>query len=101
MKTKWVICFTCSGDGHVVNPDIDACGLTDSDWHDDPDFKEDYMSGVYDIQCRTCSGTGKLLRTEARSKRDMLQRHAEERRLAAREDGDWEAYQHAGDYRYG
>ena len=28
--------------------------------HEDPDFAEDYMSGVYDRDCETCSGRGRV-----------------------------------------
>jgi len=98
--TKWIICFTCRGDGKVTNPMIDACGL-DQDQLDDRDFMDDYEAGVYDITCHTCEGTGKLEGGKADAKRAQLRENAAERRLAAMEDGNWEAYQHASDYRYG
>lgn len=97
----WVICFTCRGDGHVVNPSIDGCGLSAEDFHEDPDFAEDYMSGAYDIVCRTCGGSGKLKASGVKAKRAELDQHAADRRLAAMEDGNFEAYCHAGDSRYG
>lgn len=101
MTGKWQICFTCRGDGHVVNPNIDAGGLSAEDFLEDPDFAEDYRNGAYDIVCRTCEGTGKLLSSEVREKRRLLSEAAEDRRLAAQENGDFEAYCYAGDYRYG
>lgn len=56
LPTKWVICDVCQGNGTVVNPSIDAGGLT-SDLEDpDPQFMDDYRNGVFDIQCKRCEG---------------------------------------------
>lgn len=96
-KTKWVVCPVCDGEGTTVNPDIDSNGLTRDDFEADPDFAEAYKSGVYDIQCRGCDG--KRVVRPGRIKE--LHQHAEDRLLAACENGDWESYCGAGDYRYG
>jgi hypothetical protein len=54
---KMIVCYTCEGKGKTVNPDIDGNGLTREDFDEaGPEFMEDYMSGVYDITCRTCKG---------------------------------------------
>ena len=97
MKTKYQVCPVCEGEGRHVNPNIDAHGLTWADFHDDPEFAEDYKNGMYDIPCNGCGG--KRVVTKARIKE--LQQNAEDRRLAARENGDWEAYAVAWDWRYG
>jgi len=90
-------CGVCRGKGWVVNPNIDAQGLTPQDFEEDPQFAEEYFSGMYDVTCMACGGSGEV--TEERI--IELQENAAERRLAAMEDGDWEAYQSAGDWRYG
>ncbi len=100
-KSKWQICPICDGDGTYVNPNIDSHGLTAEDFHEDPDFAEDYRSGVYDVSCQTCKGTGKLKAAEVKETMERLSHAAEDRRLAALEDGDFESYQGAADYRYG
>jgi hypothetical protein len=56
LRTKFEVCGQCSGSGKVVNPQIDAGGLTYEDFHEDPDFEERYFSGAYDITCPSCSG---------------------------------------------
>ena len=56
MPTKRRICWKCDGKGTHVNPSIDGHGLTREDFDEDPDFKEAYMRGDYDIQCTTCKG---------------------------------------------
>ncbi len=97
MKRKWIICPGCSGEGTCVNPAIDCQGLTAEDFAEDPDFAEDYFSGTYDQRCAACNGAGKI--TEER--KFELAEHAADRRLAARENGDFEGYCGAGDYRFG
>lgn len=94
---RWQICPACCGNGHCVNPNIDAHGLTAEDFAEDPDFAEDYFSGAYDQPCAACKGSGKV--RESHLKR--LDEAAEDRRLAARENGDFDAYCTAYDYRYG
>jgi hypothetical protein len=96
-KGNWMICPACHGNGTHVNPNIDAGGITASEMHDDPEFLEQYMSGVYDQPCDVCSGSGKI----REGKLEELAQNAEDRKLAAMEDGDYEGYLMAGDYRYG
>ncbi len=55
------------------------------------------MSGVYDIACLACNGSGKVTSDVP----ERLREAVDARRLAAQEDGDFEAYCHASDYRYG
>lgn len=96
-KPRWIICVVCDGEGSTVNPSIDGNGLTREDFDDDPDFAEEYMAGTYDIACRACGGSGKMLHTAPA----RLAEAAADRRLRAQEDGDFEGYCHANDYRYG
>ena len=96
-KDKWRICPVCEGEGKTVNPNIDAGGLSAEDFYDDPDFAEDYRAGAYDIACRACGGTGKMKASGVKA----LRENAADRRLAAMENGDWESYRVAGDWRYG
>jgi len=56
LPTKFEVCGQCSGSGKVVNPQVDAGGLTYEDLHEDPDFEERYFSGAYDITCPSCGG---------------------------------------------
>lgn len=97
MTAKWKICPVCRGDGKTVNPNIDAHGLTANDFAEDPDFAENYFRGNYDIECAACKGSGKIRPGDHKRLREA----AEDRRLAAREDGDVEGYMTAGDFRYG
>lgn len=96
-KDKWMICVACDGEGTCVNPNIDANGLTAEDFAEDPDFAESYFDGDYDVRCAACAGRGSIRESHL----ETLRQNAEDRRLAAREDGDFEAYSMAGDYRYG
>jgi hypothetical protein len=93
----WILCPVCDGEGTTVNPNIDCNGLTREDFDEDPDFAEDYRNGTYDITCAACSGK----RVLKAARLEELAQHAEDRRLAARENGDFESYCGAGDWRFG
>lgn len=56
LPAKFEVCDTCRGKGSHVNPSIDGNGLTAEDFAEDPDFREDYFSGVYDVTCHECKG---------------------------------------------
>lgn len=53
---SYEVCPTCNGKGTHVNPSIDASGLTYEDFVEDPDLREEYMSGMYDVPCYGCDG---------------------------------------------
>jgi len=80
LPTKWEVCSTCRGEGTHVNPSIDAGGLSADDFADDPDFSEDYMSGVYDQPCNRCEGR-RVVRQVDLDKLPADQRAAYERQL--------------------
>lgn len=50
------LCPQCEGDGTMVNPAIDGNGLSAEDFDQDPDFRESYMRGDYDVKCDCCDG---------------------------------------------
>lgn len=50
------VCGTCDGKGSHVNPAIDAHGISPEEFDEDPGFREDYFSGVYDQPCNECHG---------------------------------------------
>lgn len=56
VRTRFEVCDQCQGSGTMVNPSIDAGGLTRDDLYDDPDFAADYFGGRFDVQCSRCKG---------------------------------------------
>jgi hypothetical protein len=52
----YVVCPTCEGRGSHVDPGVDRHGLSREDFDADPDFREDYFSGAYDVPCGQCQG---------------------------------------------
>jgi len=56
LPTKWKVCSVCNGEGKHVNPSIDCDGISAEQFHDDPDFHDEYMSGTYDVTCYRCKG---------------------------------------------
>lgn len=97
---KFCVCTLCKGEGTVVDPNIDAHGLSREDFDEDPDFAEEYMNGAYDIQCPRCKGQRVLLTEELEAIYQREAERADERRLRALEDGDFEGYCVAGDSRW-
>ena len=59
-KHRWEICCRCSGEGKHVNPSIDGHGISPEEFREDPDFEEAYFSGLYDVTCYECHGSGKV-----------------------------------------
>ena len=56
LHASYEVCGTCDGRGRIVNPSIDEHGLTQEDFDEDPDFREDYCRGTYDVTCPECNG---------------------------------------------
>ena len=61
LRAHFEVCETCNGRGAVVNPSIDEQGLTQEDFDQDPDFREEYCQGRYDIPCPECKGRNVVL----------------------------------------
>ena len=56
LPTRKAVCPTCKGRGKHANPSIDSNGLTAEDFAQDPELREDYLSGRYDVPCYECGG---------------------------------------------
>lgn len=87
-----VVCQTCEGDGKHVNPSVDAGGLSQEDFDEDRDFRDEYMGGMYDVTCYECQGlrvTWEL--DEAATGKDLVRRF----RKAEREQAEFEAVSRA------
>lgn len=53
---KYQVCSRCDGEGSIVNPSVDGNGISAEQFAEDPDFKEAYFAGAYDIRCPECNG---------------------------------------------
>lgn len=62
---RYEVCHRCRGRG-VHDPDGFSDGFTAEDFEEaGPDFKEEYMSSYYDVQCSVCHGQNvELVRDE-------------------------------------
>lgn len=63
----WEICERCRGVGSHANPVFDGFSSSDFSYDNpfmDPDFCDDYRSGVYDVVCYDCNGAGKILEVD-------------------------------------
>ena len=61
LPAKWVVCSRCEGKGTHTNPSVDGNGITPEEFAEDPNFMEDYINGVYDVQCSECRGRTTVL----------------------------------------
>ena len=56
LPAKFEVCHKCNGKGTHVNPAVDGHGISREEFDEDPDFRENYFSGLYDITCQKCDG---------------------------------------------
>lgn len=57
LPARYVVCDVCQGKGRHVNPSIDAGGISGEDFASwDPEERESYLSGGYDVTCFGCGG---------------------------------------------
>lgn len=84
---KFIVCPRCRGEGNVVNPEVDGNGITAEEFDEDPDFRENYFSGVYDVLCPMCRG--KRVTTRAEYNQYLKKEHEDwaERRVMLMESG--------------
>ncbi|MHB1260367.1 MAG: hypothetical protein ACYC2H_01490 [Thermoplasmatota archaeon] len=56
IPARFEVCGNCDGKGSHVNRAIDGHGISQEEFDEDPDFREDYFAGVYDVDCDECRG---------------------------------------------
>jgi len=56
LPVKMEVCPDCDGHGTHVNPAIDGHGISNEEFAEDPDFRESYYRGDYDVRCEVCKG---------------------------------------------
>lgn len=59
LREEWAICDLCRGSGGHSNR-FGAYSADEWNEHDD-EFRENYISGLYDERCDDCNGSGKIL----------------------------------------
>lgn len=50
---RWIVCPDCRGRGAMT---LKRIAIPAEEFHDDPDFFDDYRNGVYDEPCDQCGG---------------------------------------------
>lgn len=61
LPAKFEVCSRCNGKGKHVNPNVDCHGISQEEFDNDPDFREAYFSGRYDVECYDCGGKRVIL----------------------------------------
>lgn len=54
------VCGRCGGRGKHDHPAF-ANGITERDFAEDPDFRDEYFAGRYDVRCSECDGRNVVL----------------------------------------
>lgn len=82
VPARYEVCGRCRGTGTHTNPSIDGNGITSDEMHElGDDFREDYMNGVYDVQCYECKGERVvLILDEDRATPEQLKEYEDEQR---------------------
>lgn len=86
-KFIWVICWRCEGHGKVDHPAF-SNGITSSEWAEwEPEERQNYFNGAYDVPCDTCKGSGKVKAPDIQSmtfeeKRELVLQLREQREEA-------------------
>ncbi len=75
LSAEYTVCPTCKGQGKVVNPSIDEHGITQEDFDQDPDFREEYCRGAYDIRCPQCSGNNVVLVPDRKNNKAIVAKY--------------------------
>jgi len=55
LPTRREVCDRCRGEGKHDHPAF-SNGISAEEFDEDPDFREDYMAGTYDVPCEECHG---------------------------------------------
>ena len=61
LALKPEVCCRCNGTGKTLYGSLEGMAFTQSDFDEDPDFREELMDGVYDVPCPDCMNTGVVL----------------------------------------
>lgn len=93
------LCDACEGKGTTVrHVECDGGGFTASEWAEqDEDFREDYLSGVYDRPCPECKGAGRVaVADESRMSPELIQAYRDDARAEAELRAEEEAERRFG-----
>jgi hypothetical protein len=96
---KWEVCWDCQGKGttYLGWTSSEQPAFTQEDFErEDPDFKEEYVSGHYDKQCPTCEGrTTTLELDEEACKQSKYKEKYEAFVQQEKDDAEYEAIRRA------
>lgn len=75
---RWIVCPECEGDGTVLCDAFRGVAV-DQELMEDPDFREEYFGGHYDVVCPTCKGNRVVDRKEWEAGEEQRRADAEYR----------------------
>lgn len=63
LPARYEVCCRCEGKGVHDHPAF-SNGISSSEMDEDPDFRENYFSGRYDVRCEECNGERVILEVD-------------------------------------
>jgi hypothetical protein len=61
LPVKLSICENCGGHGHHMNESMRSHAYTQEEMAEEgPEFLDEMQSGMYDVSCKACNGTGRV-----------------------------------------
>lgn len=96
VPTVKIVCPRCRGTG-VHDHAAFANGISSEEFDEDPDFREQYFAGRYDVTCSECGGANVIdVPDEERMSADLLERLLAHRRMEASFRAEVEAERRMG-----
>lgn len=69
---KRVICHGCDGDGTELRGGLKGAAFSQEEMDEDPDFRESYFGGDFDVACSVCNGEKIILEHEEKGLPDNI-----------------------------
>lgn len=91
IPARFEVCDRCEGRGTHVNPAVDGNGLSQEDFDGDPDLRENYFGGMYDVSCEDCGGKRVVLVPDEKNADSETKKLIEAHHNRQREAAEWAA----------
>lgn len=88
VPSRFEVCEECEGRGKVDHPAF-SNGFTMEELDEDPDFREDYFRGHYDVVCPGCRGERVVMVPDVSQCSYNQKRHLVEARRVERAEADY------------
>jgi hypothetical protein len=92
MPGKYEVCPRCEGSGKHDHPAF-SNGITQEEFDEDPDFREAYFEGHYDVTCEECRGLRVVVEPDEAALNAEMKAALEQHRAAEAEEARERAWE--------